>query len=135
MPFDVYNMEKHEMKTVYHEKELVEAIQNTISYYRERLESAAKTKDELREEIRQEYNNEIEQLKRKLKFSYYRFGSEEEQNEYNKFCEEHRNCRSTAINKGRIPYIIPTYTGIGINSVVVCPVCKELKDITDYSIW
>ena len=135
MPFDVYDIEKHEMKTVYHEKELIEAIQNTISYYRERLESAAKTKDELREEIRQEYSNEIEQLKRKLSFSYYQFGSEKEHNEYNKFCEEHRNCRSTKNNEGRIPYIIPTYTYIGINSVVVCPICKELKDITDYSIW
>lgn len=135
MPFNTYNIEKNEVKTVYHEKELIEAIQNTFSYYREQLESAAKTKEELREEIQQEYINKIEQLKRKLNFSYYQFSSEAEKNAYNKFCEEHKKCRNTIINGGRIPYIIPTYTGIGLNSMVVCPVCKEQKDITDYNIW
>lgn len=135
MPFNIYDIEKHEMKTIYHEKELIEAIQSTFSYYRERLESAAKTKEELREEVRQEYSNEIEQLKKKLSFSYYQFASEKERNEYNKFCEEHKKCRNTVINGGRIPYIIPTHTGIGLNSMVVCPVCKKQKDITDYNNW
>lgn len=57
-----------------------------------------------------------------------------EVDEYNKFIEEHKNCKCSATIGGKIS-IIFTPTGLGDAKSVKCNVCGKEKEITDVSNW
>lgn len=57
-----------------------------------------------------------------------------EVDEYNKFIEEHKNCKCSATIGGKISVIF-TPTGLGDAKSVKCNVCGEEKEITDVSNW
>lgn len=49
--------------------------------------------------------------------------------QYNEFCEKHRNC------KGSVQTCFSHESGIGVTVKMRCPGCGEEKDITDVSNW
>lgn len=57
-----------------------------------------------------------------------------EVDEYNKFIEEHKNCKCSATIGGKISVIF-TPTGLGDAKSVKCNACGEEKEITDVSNW
>ena len=57
-----------------------------------------------------------------------------EVDEYNKFIEEHKNCKCSATIGGKISVIF-TPTGLGDAKSVKCNVCGKEKEITDVSNW
>ena len=57
-----------------------------------------------------------------------------EVDEYNKFIEEHKNCKCSATIGGKISVIF-TSTGLGDAKSVKCNACGEEKEITDVSNW
>ena len=57
-----------------------------------------------------------------------------EVDEYNKFIDEHKNCKCSATIGGKISVIF-TPTGLGDAKSVKCNVCGEEKEITDVSNW
>lgn len=57
-----------------------------------------------------------------------------EVDEYNKFIEEHKNCKCSATIGGKISVIF-TPTGLGDAKSVKCNACGEEREITDVSNW
>ena len=57
-----------------------------------------------------------------------------EVDEYNKFIEEHKNCKCSATIGGKISVIF-TPTGLGDAKSVKCNACGKEKEITDVSNW
>ena len=57
-----------------------------------------------------------------------------EVDEYNKFIDEHKNCKCSATIGGKISVIF-TATGLGDAKSVKCNACGEEKEITDVSNW
>lgn len=57
-----------------------------------------------------------------------------EVDEYNKFIEEHKNCKCSATIGGKISVIF-TPTGLGNAKSVKCNACGKEKEITDVSNW
>ena len=125
---------------IYDEKELSEAVFNTIKWYKGCNEDLALRNQELHDNaeaiVRHEYEAEIAHLKERLSMSYGEFASQKEKEAYDQFEKEHMHDRCTSrYNGGRAPYLIPTGTGIGTHLEVVCPICGEKKDITDTEVW
>ena len=121
-------------------KALARQVANSVQYDEDRAnecaERARKTKEEVKAEIVNEYEEENKQLRERLRFSWGEFGSEKELEAYNEFVNEHMHNRTTSkANGGLQPYIIPHYTGIGCAKTVVCQICGQTKDITDTSVW
>ena len=127
-------------QAIYGADDLAALVYDSIHYYQEiaseAAEKANRTLDEAKQIVVNNYADENVQLNARLRLSYGEFNSEKELNAYHDFCKEHEVCRTgKKINGDRIPYIIPTGTGIGIHYDVVCPVCGKQQDITDYDSW
>ena len=127
-------------QAIYGADDLAALVNDSIHYYQEiaseAAEKANRTLDEAKQIVVNNYADENAQLNARLCLSYGEFNSEKELNAYHDFCKEHEVCRTgKKINGGRIPYIIPTRTGIGIHYDVICPICGKQQDITDYDIW
>ena len=125
---------------IYDEKELSDAVFDTIKWYKDCNKKIAEQNQKLHDDaeaiVRHEYEAEIAHLKERLSMSYGEFASQKEKEAYDQFEKEHMHDRlSSKYNGGRAPYLIPTGTGIGTNLKVVCPICGESKDITDTSAW
>lgn len=125
---------------VYDEKELADAVFNTIKWYKERNKEIAAHNEKLHDDavsvVRAEYEAEIAHLKERLSMSYGQFASKKEKDAYDDFERRHMHERLTMkIQGGKAPYLIPTGTGIGTHLEVVCPICGEKEDITDLDMW
>lgn len=126
--------------SVYNADDLAALVYDSINYYQNQAqqanERANRTENEVKQSIQQEYEDEINRLKQKLELSYGHFNSEQEKQAYYDFCKMHNSCRTAnKINLGRKPYIISNNNGIGIQYIVVCPICGTSKDITDTEVW
>ena len=127
-------------KTIYNKDELTAMVHNTIEYYEEtnkRLgEVNKKLKEDAEEVVRAEYEQRIAQLEEKLRLSYGKFASQKEKDAYDDFSRRHMHqSMELKIQSGKCPFLIPTGTGIGTNLVVVCPICGEKENITDFEVW
>ena len=128
------------MCEIFDEKELSEAVFNTIKWYKdcnkEIAERNKKMHDDAEAIVRHEYEAEIAYLRKRLELSYGEFASQKEKDAYNDFEKRHMHERLTMkIQMGKAPYLIPTYVGVGTNLKVVCPICGESEDITDTGVW
>lgn len=126
--------------SVYNADDLAALVYDSINYYQNNAqqanERANRTEDEVKQAIKQEYEDEINRLKHRLELSYGQFNSEQEKQAYYDFYKMHNNCRiAKKINLSRKPYIISIGNGIGIQYIVVCPICGASKDITDTEEW
>ena len=132
--FHVINTESNDMQTIYKPKELVKALEDTLSYYEKQTTNALTEASKTREEVIAEIENA--RLKEKLKFAFGFFSSEKELDAWRAFCKKHEECRCKyKIDGGKMPYIIPYGTGIGQCVTAVCQVCGEKLDITDMDVW
>lgn len=125
---------------IYDEKELSNAVFDTIKWYKDRNKEIAERNQKLHDDaeviVRHEYEAEIARLKQRLSMSYGQFSSQKEKDAYNDFTQRHMHERLTMkIQSGKAPYLIPTGTGIGTRLKVVCPICGESEDITDSEVW
>jgi len=125
---------------VYSPDDLAKIVRDSTLYYVREAErafkSAAKTREEVKSETLNEYERENEQLKKKLRFSVARLGSDSELEMYKQFCDEHKKCMSgDRANWGKAPYVKQYGTGMGTCTEVYCQVCGAHKDITDMSNW
>ena len=120
-------------------EDLAEMVLGTLNFYREEMEDArekaAKTREDVAKDIRNEHEEENELLKQQLKFSIASVASEKELKDYIDFVNTHLMCRQTKATGGALPIISQYATGIGICTKLVCPVCNEEWDITDISVW
>lgn len=127
------------LKKIYSSKELSQAVLDTISYHEQRAKELAdranKTREEVDQEIKNEFAEENARLKEQLRFSVATLSSEKELRAYNDFVDEHRTCRLTKATGGKIPYVIQHGHGLGCCTTVFCQVCGASKDITDSSVW
>lgn len=138
--FNVYDIEKQTFKNIYTIEELTQIIKDNLEYYEDVIKcthkKTEKTKEEAKQELTEELKKENERLKERLSLSYGEFASEKEKEKYNDFCKRHESERLTLqINSGKMPYLIPTGTGIGTLLKVKCPICGEEEDITDLDTW
>ena len=94
-------------------------------------------------DLSDDFKNTLERVKAKRNKERVKESKSEEINftlnpnevdEYNKFIEEHKNCKCSATIGGKIS-IIFTPTGLGDAKSVKCNVCGEEKEITDVSNW
>lgn len=135
-----YAYDNNTLTRIYSPDDLANLVKDSVEYYKRQaskaLAEAAKTREEVRAEITNGYEKENQYLKAELKRSVCILGSDQELISYNQFCSAHEKCRSSArINSGKIPYVIQTHNGIGVSSVVVCPICNARQDITDIRNW
>ena len=111
------------------------AIAFAIHDAREEARLARKKAAMNREEIRQEFEAEIEGLEAQLNNSLAIF-SDLEMERYEKFYQKHFKLHNEGRYKkdpGITFHMIGT--GIGTCYTVECPVCHEKEDITDVSSW
>lgn len=122
---------------IYDEKELSDAVFDTIKWYKDCNKEIAEHNQKLHDDavsiVRAEYEDQIKYLKERLAMSYGEFASQKEKEAYDQFEKEHMHI--SRYHGGRVPYLIPTGTGIGTHLEVVCPICGEKKDITDTGVW
>ena len=120
-------------------EDLAEMVLGTLNFYREEMEDArekaAKTREDVAKDIRNEHEEENELLKQQLKFSIASVASEKELKDYIDFVNTHIMRHQTKATGGTLPIIKQHATGIGICTKLVCPVCNEEWDITDISVW
>ncbi|MBR3739473.1 MAG: hypothetical protein IKN04_03325 [Clostridia bacterium] len=134
-----YSHDGQNFKKIYGAKELSQAVLDTIAYHEQRakeaIERANKTREEVAQEIKNEFAEENARLKEQLRFSVATLSSEKELRAYNDFVDEHRTCRLTKATGGMIPYVIQHGHGLGCCTTVYCQVCGASKNITDSSVW
>lgn len=135
-----YTVKNEQVKAIYDEDELAQAVFNTIKWYKDCNKNLAlrnqKLHDEAEEVVRHEFEAEIAHLKERLALSYGEFASQKEKDAYKDFEQRHMHERQIMkIQGGRAPYLIPTGTGIGTHLEVVCPICGEKENITDWDVW
>ena len=123
---------------VYEADDLSKMLHDTINYYRDiaRREKnrGDTTLEEAKKQVENKYAEENKRMEKQLSLAYLIFNSEKEQNAFKEFEQKHKSCRTTnRINSGKMPYIIPYGTGFGTAYTVICPVCGEKQDITDYN--
>lgn len=140
MSFTTFDTNTNKITKIYKEKELSDAVFNSIQYYREQAEHWKRMyilwHKHGREQANKELQNEIETLQKRIVMSYGEFSSPKEKDAYDAFVEEHMHDRQVSkLHGGMAPYLIPTHVGIGTNLKVVCPICGEKKDITDIGVW
>ena len=134
-----YSHDGQNFKKIYGAKELSQAVLDTIAYHEQRakeaIERANKTREEVAQEIKNEYAQENARLKEELRFAIATLSSEKELDAYNAFVNKHRKCRLTKATSGMIPYVIQRGHGLGCCTTVYCQVCNKSEDITDSSVW
>lgn len=140
MSFNTIDTNTHHISTIYDEKELSDAVFNSIQYYKNQAAHWKELYTLWRrrglEQANDELKDEIQSLQDQLKLSYGEFASQAEKDAYEVFEKEHMHDRLISkYNSGRAPYLIPTGAGIGTILYVKCPICGEEKDITDTSGW
>lgn len=128
------------IRHLYSAEDLANLVKDSVEYYeqhaKEADERANRTEEEIRTNIQNEFEEENKRLKENLHLSFGQFNSQTELDEYINFCKKHTKCREAfRINEGQMPYVIPTRTAVGWAFDVVCPICNEKKNITDYSAW
>ena len=138
--FHVTDFTSKNITKVYNEEELSTAVYDSIKYYRERAEELQRRNEELHDNalkiVNKELTDKITALQHKLAMSYGEFASQKERDAYIDFEQRHMHDRLTKkIQSGKIPYLIPTYVGVGTDLKVVCPICGESEDITDTEVW
>lgn len=138
--FYVTDFTSKNITKVYNEEELSTAVFDSIKYYREHTEELQRRNEELHDDalkiVNKELTDKIAVLQHKLSMSYGEFASQKEKDAYNDFEQRHMHQRLTMkIQSGKVPYLIPTYVGVGTNLKVVCPICGESEDITDTEVW
>jgi hypothetical protein len=88
-----------------------------------------------RDEIRMEFEAEIEALEDKLDHSLAIF-SDLEQERYRAFINKHHQLHNDDENKKSDGITIHMIgTGVGICYTLECPICHETEDITDVASW
>lgn len=111
------------------------AIAFTIHDAREEACAARKKAAMNREEIRHEFEAEIEELEAQLNNSLAIF-SDLEMERYEKFYQKHFKLHNNGRYKkdpGITFHMIGT--GVGMCYTIECPICHEKEDITDVSSW
>lgn len=136
----MYYVCDNKLMPLYEPEEIAATVKNTINYYKERAEELEKENKEWREraleKANQELIDEIQALQEQLSLSYLSFASPKEKDAYNDFEQHHMHNRiESKHNSGRAPYIIPYHTGFSTILKVKCPICDEVKDITDTEVW
>ena len=117
-------------------KQVYEAIKYYQSSYITALQEASKTKEQVKLEVTNSYEEENKQLKDTISRAVAVLNSEKELEDYNKFYEEHRQkCMNTKATSGKLPYVKQLAHGLGVITKVYCQVCGEYEDITDTSVW
>lgn len=135
-----YSHDGQSFKKIYSAKELSQAVLDAIAYHEQRaeeaIERANKTKEEVVQEIKNEWEEENKRLKEQLRFSVASLASEKELADYHAFVKAHEACRLTSKAAGaKMPYVKQFGVGIGCCTYVYCQVCGKHQDITDSSIW
>lgn len=135
-----YSHDGQSFKKIYSAKELSQAVLDAIAYHEQRaeeaIERANKTKEEVVQEIKNEWEEENKRLKEQLRFSVASLASEKELADYHSFVKAHEACRLTSKAAGaKMPYVKQFGVGIGCCTYVYCQVCGKHQDITDSSIW
>jgi hypothetical protein len=138
--FNFYDTDTKEYQEILTAQEASKKIYDTVQFYATRVKKLDKANQELRDKaveiVKHQYEEEIAALKERLHLSYGEFASQKELDAYNDFTDRHMHDRLTSkYNGGRVPYLIPTGTGIGTILKVVCPICGESEDITDTGAW
>lgn len=134
-----YSHDGQNFKKIYGAKELSQAVLDTIAYHEQRakeaIERANKTREEVAQEIKNEWEEENKRLKEQLRLSVASLASEKELVAYNAFVKKHEKCRLTKATGGMKPYVIQHGHGLGYCTKVYCQVCGQSEDITDDSVW
>lgn len=111
-------------------------VQRCIRSEQQWREQAHRTREEVAQEIKNEYAEENQQLRDELRFSVASLSSALELERYEDFCKRHLDCRlKNKSTGGKIPYVIQCGTGVGTSTKVYCQVCGASEDITDTSVW
>lgn len=130
---------KTKLVTVYDAKELSEIVYNNIKHYeqltKEAREKTNKTKEEVKQEVLNEYKAENETLKSQIRRSIVILDSDKELEAYNAFVKKHEKCRMTKATGSLIPYVMQQGHGFGCCTTVYCQVCGAHEDITDTTVW
>lgn len=120
-------------------KELSDVVYNTLKFYEDRAdearEQARKTREEVMQEIHNEWDEENQRLKERLRLSLVELNSQKELDDYNAFVAKHKNCKGSRIGNDCTPLFRQYGTGFGVGTVLFCPICSESVDITDTSCW
>lgn len=137
MSFHVLN---DKLIKIYEPEEIIEAVTNTVNYYKNRADKLATKNKELHDHAIEMANEElidtIQALREQLDMSYGFFSSQKEKDAYKDFEQRHMHERLTMKSQGgKAPYLIPTGVGVGTHLEVVCPICGEKENITDTSVW
>lgn len=136
---DCFICDENGIRKIYSAENLSKAVYDTLKYQEDCVKKATdranKTREEVEAEIKNEWREENERIKEKLRFSVASLYSQKEIDAYNAFDEEHMKCRQTKATGGMAPYVIQNFHGIGCCTRVYCQVCGASKDITDDSIW
>lgn len=136
----IYDTEEKRVLEVVDANMLAETVKDTISYYEKKNAELFAENKQLRENALEKVNAElidtIQSLREDLALSYGQFSSKKEKKAYEDFELRHMHNRlySRAID-GRVPYLIPTGTGVGTILHVKCPLCGVEEDITDVEAW
>ncbi len=125
---------------VYEPAEILSIIDASLNYYKDKAEEAIeqskRTKEEVRQEVINEYAHENAEIQKQLTLSYGSFTFPEEKKRFDDFRARHiETCRTTHATGGLEPYVKVVGTGIGDSYTVVCPVCGESENITYVDGW
>ena len=137
-----YDTKTNNFFKVYSPEELTEIVKESVEFYHNQYEEAIteikKTKEELRQEIKKEYENELNNLREWQRLTLIHFNSQQEQEAYDNFWkthnEKHYGTKPRKYGLGNL-ILYPFGSGIGNGLTVECPECHEKKDITDYTCW
>ena len=132
--------ENGKFMSLYSGDELGDMVTRTVNYYQrqahEARAQAAKTHEEVKQDVLNEYEAENTRLHEDASLVYGRFSFPEEKERYLQFIDDHYTCRITSkINGGKFPYVKEFGTGIGTAYEVVCPCCGKSQDITYTEGW
>lgn len=140
--FHSYNTKTNNFFKVYSPEELTKIVKESVEFYHNQYEEAIaeikKTKEELRQEVKKEYENELKDLREWQQLTLIHFNSQKEKEAYENFLNEHNEKHyGTKLGKvGLNDFILyPYISRLGCCLTVECPECHEKKDITDYTLW
>lgn len=134
------NNGKPEAIDIYSAEELSKKVYDSIKYYQDNylkaIDNMKKSKEEIKAEVNNEYEEENKYLRSQLNLSIVSLSSEAELEAYNQFVKKHERCRlKYKVDGGKMPYVIQQGNGLGCCTTVYCQVCGASKDITDSSVW
>lgn len=123
------------MTRVFPADDLARLVKDSVSWYERKadkaIKEAAKTREEVRSETLNQYEEENRQLKAKLGRAVAILGNDVELERFNNFRREHMKCSVV----GELPYVKQFATGIGTCTTVCCQGCGAERDITDTNDW